>query len=250
MVLITGASSGIGEETARKFAKSGKDLLLIARRKERLEKLQKEFKALGVNVEIAVLDVRDGEKVRAWGEKNAALLSKVTVLVNNAGLAKGMSTFQDSHPTEWTDMIDTNVTGVLSMTHLLLPHFLKKNEGHIVFLGSVAARWIYGKGNIYCATKAAIHAFSESLRLDLLGKNIRVTEISPGLVETEFSEVRFHGDKERAKSVYKGIKPLSADDIAESIYWAVSVPKHMNVQEMILYPVWQASPNFIHRVTE
>lgn len=250
MILITGASSGIGEATARKFAKSGNNLLLIARRKERLLKLQEELKALGVRVETAVLDVREGEKVRAWGEKNSELLSEITVLVNNAGLAKGMTTFQDSQPNEWADMIDTNVTGVLSMTHLLLPHFLKKNEGHIVNLGSVAARWIYGKGNIYCASKAAIHAFSESLRLDLLGKNIRVTEISPGLVETEFSEVRFHGDKERAKSVYKGITPLSAGDIAESIYWSVSVPKHMNVQEMILYPVWQASPSSIHRITE
>lgn len=250
MILITGASSGIGEATARRFAKEGRDLLLVARRKEKLESLEKEFRSLGVNVISSVLDVRNGESIRAWGKKNTALLEKTSVLINNAGLAKGMVPFQESDPSEWKEMTETNIDGVLSMTHLLLPFFLKKNEGHIVNMGSVASRWIYPKGNIYCATKAAIHAFSESLRLDLLGKNIRVTEISPGLVETEFSEVRFNGDKTRAKKVYEGIKALSPEDIAEAIYWAVKLPSHMNVQEMILYPVHQASPSFIHRITE
>ncbi len=250
MVLITGASSGIGAETARKFAKNGSDLILIARRKDKLQALAEELKAFGVRVEYFVLDVTKSLELCKWAETNKTLLESISVLVNNAGLAKGMSSFQESSSEEWKEMIDTNITGVLQMTHLMLPHFLKKNDGHIVNLGSVAARWIYAKGNIYCATKAAIHAFSESLRLDLLGKNIRVSEISPGLVQTEFSEVRFNGDKERAKSVYKGIKALSAGDIAEAIYWSVKVPKHMNVQEMILYPVHQASPSFIHRVTE
>jgi len=250
MIFITGATSGIGEATARKFAKEGNDLLLIARRSEKLKLLENEFTRLGVKVKTSVLDVRNLEDIKKWEIENKKILEEVTVLVNNAGLAKGMTNFQDSVPEEWKEMIDTNIYGVLHFTHLLLPYFLKKNDGHIVNLGSVAGRWNYAKGNIYCATKAAIHAFSESLRLDLLGKNIRVTEISPGLVETEFSTVRFNGDKEKAKRVYTGIKALTAEDISEAIYWSVKVPKHMNVQEMILYPVHQASPSQIHRGTE
>lgn len=245
MILITGASSGIGAATARAFARLKRPLILWARRTDRLEDLKKECLALGSpEVAIAPVDVRDASAIGK--ETAASLYARVEVLVNNAGLARGLSPFQSDSPAHWDDMIDTNLKGVLNVTHAILPHLLKRNSGHIVNVGSVAGRWFYPKGHVYCATKAAVHALNEGLRLDLVGTNIRVTEISPGMVETEFSQVRLE-DAEKAKQVYAGLQPLVADDVAETIVWCCLRPSHVNVQELVLYPTAQASTTVVHR---
>lgn len=245
MILITGASSGIGAATARAFARAKRPLILWARRRERLESLKKECLALGApEVLIAVIDVRDASAITE--ETRLPHYARVDVLVNNAGLARGLSPFQSDEPSHWDDMIDTNLKGVLNVTHALLPYLLKKNSGHIVNVGSVAGRWYYPKGHVYCATKAAVHALNEGLRLDLVGTNIRVTEISPGMVETEFSNVRLEDDA-KAKQVYAGLQPLVAEDVAETILWCCQRPAHVNVQELVLYPTAQASPTVVHR---
>ena len=195
MILITGASSGIGEACARAFAKEKKDLFLVARRLNRLECLARELSQLyGVRVLTAAIDVCDREQIKALTKSHSSDFSEIDVLVNNAGLASGLDTFQEGNESDWDQMIATNISGVLSFTQAVLPFFIKKNAGHIIMMGSVAARWMYPKGNVYSASKAAIHAFAESLRLDLLGTKIRVTTVAPGMVETEFSQVRFKGD--------------------------------------------------------
>ena len=204
MILITGASAGIGEATARLFAEKKRNLILLARRVERLHALAAELKgAKGIQVAVFELDVRDNEAVSDWAEREAALLAQVSVLVNSAGLARGVAPLQDGKVSDWEEMIETNVSGLLRITRALLPHFIQKRSGHIVNLGSVAGHHTYPGGNVYCATKFAVHALSESLRLDLNGTGIRVTEISPGMVETEFSEVRL-GDPARAASGLSG----------------------------------------------
>jgi NADP-dependent 3-hydroxy acid dehydrogenase YdfG len=239
--LITGASSGIGAATARALAKNGWKLLLVARRKDRLEAIARELDAQAFAV-----DLSQPAAIERFAREQASVLSGVSALVNNAGLARGMSSFQDSQAAEWAEMIDVNVRAVLQLTHAMIPHFQKAGGGHIVNLGSVAGRWVYPKGHVYCMTKAAIGAFTQALRHDLMGQPIRVTEISPGMVETEFSEVRL-GDAAKAKAVYAGMQPLTADDIADAIAWALSRPAHVNVQEMVLYPVSQAAPGFVAR---
>jgi 3-hydroxy acid dehydrogenase/malonic semialdehyde reductase len=169
------------------------------------------------------------------------------VLVNNAGLAKGLSSIQDGDPADWEEMIDTNVKGLLSVTRAVLPHFLKNGRGHVVNLGSVAGHWVYPKGNVYVATKFAVRALTQAMRMDLSGTPIRVTEISPGMVETEFSLVRFGGDVARAKAVYSDFDPLRPEDIAETITWCVNRPARVNIQELVIYPTAQASPTLITR---
>ena len=247
MILITGASGGIGEATARAFATEKKDLILLARRKDRLEALEKSLKTQhGVIAHTFVVDVSDADEVRAFASKNSQLLDRVEVLINNAGVGRGLDLIQDGKPSDWDEMIDTNVKGLLSITHAVLPHLLKKGRGHIVNLGSAAGFYTYPKGNIYCATKAAVRALTEALRLDLSGKGIRVTEVSPGMVETEFSAVRL-GDVAKAKKVYEGMTPLTAQDVAETILWCVNRPAHVNIQEVILYPTDQASTTIVHR---
>jgi NADP-dependent 3-hydroxy acid dehydrogenase YdfG len=246
MILITGASSGIGEATARAFAAAGKDLILTARRFEKLEEvaagIEKEF---GRKVRVFELDVSDRAAVSKWVEAEKALLAKVTVLVNNAGLAKGLSTLQAGNPEDWDVMIDTNIKGLLYMTRALLP-FLIQSKGHIVNMGSVAGYWAYAKGNVYSATKFAVRAITESLRIDLSGTGVRVTEIAPGMVETEFSQVRL-GDAEKAKALYAGMRPLVAADIAEAIVWCAARPERINIQELVIYSTDQASPSLVHR---
>lgn len=247
MVFITGASSGIGEACAFRFAKEGHSLILMARRKERLEALK--FKIENehdVDVTLCVGDVCDRPALLKWIQANEAVVSKTAVLINNAGLAKGLSTLQEGSPGDWEVMIDTNVKGLLNVTHALLPFLLKKNEGHIINMGSVAGRWAYPKGNVYCASKAAIALLNEGLRMDLNGTGIRVTEIAPGMVETEFSMVRLE-DAAKAKAVYSGLDPLTAADIADAVYWCASRPKRVNIQEMVIYPTDQASPGIVHR---
>jgi hypothetical protein len=247
MILITGATAGIGEATARIFAENGQDLFLVGRRRDRLETLSDELKqAHKVRIHTYALDISRSDEVRSFAQASAKLLEETKVLINNAGLAKGLHPIQEVDSRDWDAMIDTNVKGVLAMSRELLPYFIKRGDGHIVNLGSVAGHYNYPKGNVYCATKAAVHALTEGMRMDLLGTGVRITEISPGMVETEFSVVRL-GDQEKAKSVYQGMTPLTARDIAETILWCVKRPHHVNIQEIVLYPTDQASPTLVHR---
>jgi NADP-dependent 3-hydroxy acid dehydrogenase YdfG len=233
-ILITGATSGIGEACARLLRAKwpGARLLLTGRRADRLERLQAELKA-----EVFVLDIRDRKAVARFAEG----LEGVDALVNNAGLAAGLDTFQEASLNDWEEMIDTNVKGLLYITRALLPKMIAAGSGHIVNIGSVAGRQVYPKGHVYNATKFAVHALTEALRLDLQGTGLRVTEIQPGMVETEFSKVRFKGDEAKAKSVYSGLKPLQPEDVAEAIFWSLNQPPHVNVQEILLMPTDQAS---------
>lgn len=249
MILITGATAGIGEATARIFAQEGENLLLVGRRRDRLETLSSELtKAHKIQVHTFALDVRRASDVQAFARSAKPLLERVTVLLNNAGLAKGLHPIQEMDHSMWDPMIDTNIKGLLAMTREVLPYFIQKGDGHIVNLGSIAGHFTYPKGNVYSATKFAVHALTESMRLDLSGTGIRVSEISPGMVETEFSKVRL-GDEAKAKAVYAGMTPLTAQDIAETILWCVRRPKHVNIQEVVIYPTDQASATVVHRRT-
>lgn len=246
-VFITGGSGGIGAATAALFAKDRRPLVLWARRRERLEAVAKRCRELGSpRVHLATVDVRDRAAIDAEIRANPAVYREANVLINNAGLAKGMVPFQEAKTEDIALMVDTNVTGFLHVTQAILPFFLEANRGHLVHLWSAAARWAYPKGHVYCATKAAVHSLTETLRLDLNGTAIRVTEISPGMVNTDFSTVRF-GDAERAKAVYAGMTPLTAEDIADTIHWAATRPAHVNIQEMVIYPVDQASTSVVSR---
>lgn len=241
LALVTGASSGIGAATARALSAAGFDLFLVARRADRLRELARSLESRG-RVDWQALDVRSGF---ASAEALPGL-DRVRVLVNNAGLAKGVAGVQDGDPRDWDEMIDTNIKGLLGLTRAVLPHMVRAGRGHVVNVGSVAGRWVYPGGAVYCATKFAVRALSEGLRLDLSGTGVRVTNVEPGMVETEFSQVRF-GNGERAKAVYKGMTPLKAEDVAESIVWCVTRPPQVNVQELVLYPTDQASPTTVHR---
>jgi hypothetical protein len=247
MILITGASSGIGEATALAFAREKRDLLLVARRNDRLERLALKLKKEhGIRCETSRLDVSDAGAVVRFAESHRECLGEIDVLVNSAGLARGMDFFQDGKLEDWEEMIGANLRGLLYVTRQVLPEMVKKGRGHIVNMGSVAGRWVYPKGNVYSATKRAVSALTEGLRMDLSGTGIRVTEISPGMVETEFSRVRLR-DPARAKTVYQGMTPLSPADIAEAIVWCVNRPAHVNIQEVVLYPTAQASPTLVSR---
>ena len=249
-VFITGASAGIGEACARAFAAAKQDLVLVARRKDRLEHLRDELvKAHGVKVDLVALDVQDRKAVDALFRERKELLSKVEILINSAGLAKGRGPIQDGLPEDWDVVIDTNIKGLLYMTRAFLPQMIARGDGHIVNLGSAAGFWTYPNGNIYSATKYAVRAITESLRLDLNGTGIRVTEVSPGMVETDFSRVRFGGDEEKAKAVYAGMTPLNAVDVAETILWCVQRPKRVNIQEVVMFPTDQASVSVVSRRT-
>jgi 3-hydroxy acid dehydrogenase/malonic semialdehyde reductase len=249
MILITGASSGIGEACARVFAKAGRPLILVARREEKLQaladKIKKEY---AIEPHCVALDVQDPQAIEARVKENPELYSQVTVLVNNAGLAKGLGPIQDGKTEDWDTMIDTNIKGLLYMTRAILPFMIKRRSGHIVNLGSVAGYWAYPNGNVYSATKFAVRGLNESMRLDLQGTGVRVTEIAPGMVKTEFSEVRLQ-NKEKAEAVYAGMEPLNAQDVAEAIEWCVSRPARVNIQELVIYPTDQASTTFVHRQT-
>ena len=247
MILITGASSGIGEATARLLASENKNLILIARRIDKLNKLASELqKQYHIKVHAFELDLSNINATNLLFKNNLELFNQVEVLINNAGLAKGLKFFQDVLEKEIHEMLDVNIKSLMIMTKNILPIFLKKNAGHIINIGSTATHQIYPKGNVYCATKAAVHAFNQSLRLDLNGKNIRVTEISPGMVNTEFSTVRF-GNKSDAEKVYEGMEALTPMDIAETIAWTINRPKRVNIQEIIIYPTDQASTTLVSR---
>jgi 3-hydroxy acid dehydrogenase / malonic semialdehyde reductase len=245
--LITGASAGIGEATTLELSSQGYNLILVARRKERLEKLKKKIeKSTKTQVLIASLDVQKSKNIDAFIKEFKKQLKSLDVLVNNAGLARGADKFQDSKTSDWDEMIDTNVKGLLYLTRAVLPFLIANQSGHIINMGSVAGRWVYPGGAVYCASKFAVRAISDALRLDLQGTQIRVSNIEPGMVRTEFSEVRFQ-DKDKAQQVYAGMKPLTATDIAETIAWVLNRPAHVNIQELVIYPTDQASVRDVWR---
>lgn len=244
--LVTGATSGIGKATALALAKAGYDLHLIGRREERLQEVAEEVGRLGRVARVCVLDIRDRGAVDDFFQSEGSALSELEVLVNNAGLAKGVEKMQEARQADWDEMLDTNVKGLLAFTRGVLPHLVKKKKGHIVNLGSVAGRWIYPGGAVYCASKFAVRAITEGLRMDLAGTGIRVTNIEPGMVETEFSLVRL-GDEKAAAKVYEGMKPLSAEDIADCVLWALQRPAHVNIQELVVFPTDQAAVGQVHR---
>lgn len=241
-VLVTGASSGIGRASAEAFAAQGHELILVARREERLRELAAR---LG-RASFVALDVSDRKAVEAAARAHADSWSRVDVLVNAAGLARGLAPLHEDDPAGWDEMIDTNVKGLLAMTRAVLPGMIARRSGHVVNLGSVAGFWVYPKGAVYCASKHAVRAISEGLRLDVHGTGVRVTEISPGMVETEFSNVRLRDD-ERARAVYAGMKPLSAEDVAETVLWCVGRPAHVNIQELVVFPTQQSAVGLVDR---
>ena len=247
-VLITGASSGIGAATAEAFCKAGaKEVIVTGRRHDRLKELAQGWSdRYDCDVAAVIHDVRDRTATEQLVADNPGLFD-VDILVNNAGLARGTDPMQEADPTDWEEMLDTNVLGLLYMTRSVLPAMLKKGSGHVVNLGSVAGRWVYPGGGVYAATKHAVKALTEGLRMDLHGSGIRVTNIEPGLVETEFSVVRFKGDDARAKKVYADTRPLRPEDVADAVIWCCSRPAHVNVQELVLYPTDQAHVGMVHR---
>jgi 3-hydroxy acid dehydrogenase / malonic semialdehyde reductase len=248
IALITGATSGIGEACAHVFARERYDLILTGRRMERLEKLAKQLKS-EYNVEIAVssFDVRNRDDVISNLEELPPEWKKVNVLVNNAGLSQGLDPVQSGSYEDWETMIDTNIKGLLYVSRVVSNWMITNGFGHIVNLGSIAGKEVYANGNVYCATKYAVDALNKGMRIDLLPHGIRVTGVHPGAVETEFSEVRFKGDTERAKKVYDGFEPLAAMDVAETIWFAVSRPPHVNINELTVMPTAQASATSIFR---
>jgi NADP-dependent 3-hydroxy acid dehydrogenase YdfG len=241
-ILITGASSGIGEGCARKFASQGARLILNARSTDKLRTLAEEMKQK-YNSECYVLpfDVRDRDSAAAALNALPEEWKSIDILINNAGLAIGVDKEYEGNPDEWDVMIDTNVKALLSMTRLVVPGMIERGRGHIINIGSIAGDAAYPGGSVYCATKAAVKALSDGLRIDLVDTPLRVTNIKPGLVETNFSVVRFRGDKDKADNVYSGIKPLNGDDIAEVVYFAASAPEHMQVAEVLVMPTYQAT---------
>lgn len=247
IVLITGASSGIGEACARKFAEGGYDLILTARRAEKLAELKAELEAEGTKVKTLTFDVRDAEAAETAVDSLEPEWRKINVLINNAGLALGLDKEYEGDPDDWNTMIDTNIKGLLTMTRLIVPGMVERNEGHVINIGSVAGDAAYAKGNVYCATKAAVKTITDGLRIDLAETAVRVTNLKPGLVETNFSNVRFHGDNQRADNVYKGITPLTGADIADVAFYAASAPKHVQIAEVLILATHQASGSVIYR---
>ena len=244
--LITGATSGIGKATAQEFAKHKIRLILCGRREKRLQTLKEELSKL-TEVTTLQFDVSKKEEVISAIESLPKSFNKIDILINNAGNAHGLSTIQDGNMDDWDAMIDINVKGLLYVTKAIIPKMIAKNEGFIVNIGSAAGKEVYKNGNVYCASKFAVNALNKSMRLDLNDYNIRVSAIHPGMVETEFSEVRFKGDTERAKSVYTGLTPLQATDIADIIYFVISRPYYVNIEELVVYPIAQASATLINR---
>lgn len=248
IALITGATAGIGKATAEKLARKGFDIIITGRRKEKLQELEgllkKEYKAEVLSLEF---DVRNYAEV----EKHLANLPErwknIDVLVNNAGLAVGLNPIQEGDVDDWERMIDTNIKGLLYVTRTVSPGMIKRKSGHIINIGSIAAKEVYANGSVYCATKHAVKALSQGMRLDMVNYGIKVTLVCPGAVETEFSVVRFKGDQSRADKVYDGFVPLAAEDIADAIYYAVSAPDHVDVQDVLVMPKAQASATVFHR---
>jgi 3-hydroxy acid dehydrogenase / malonic semialdehyde reductase len=247
IIFITGASSGFGEAIARTFAAEGAHCILCARRSDKLKALAEQIiKKYGTRVHTVTLDVRNNKDVASQIAALPPEWQNIDILVNNAGLSRGLDKIHEASITDWEEMIDTNVKGLLYVSRAVIPGIVARGGGHIINIGSIAGMDVYPSGNVYCATKHAVRALSTGMRMDLLGKNIRVTNIQPGMAETEFSKVRFHGDEDRAAQVYKNITPLSADDIADAALYAATRPAHVNITELTLTPISQASPAYIH----
>ena len=247
IVFITGATSGIGLGCARKFAANGDKLILTGRNATRLSEISGELKAQGAQVVALQFDVRDRDAAQEAIESLPAEWSKIDVLVNNAGLALGLEPEYEGDFSDWDGMIDTNIKGLLTMTRLIVPGMIERNSGHIINIGSVAGDAAYAGGNVYCATKAAVKALSDGLRIDVASTAVRVTNLKPGLVETNFSNVRFHGDTDRAAKLYQGIKPLTGDDIADVAVYAANAPAHVQIAEVLILATHQASGSVIVR---
>src|ERR1700743_3883772 len=248
IVFITGASAGIGASTALAFAAEGARLLLAARRTDKLaEVVAAAWERGAAAVHSFVLDVRDHVAVQQAIDDLPAEWAEIDILVNNAGLSRGLEKLYTGKIQDWEEMIDTNVKGLLYVTRVVVPGMVERGRGHVINLGSTAGEITYPNGAVYCATKAAEHAINDGLRQDLLGTPVRVTSIDPGMVETEFSEVRFRGDKERAAKVYQGLTPLHPSDVADAIVWAATRPAHVNIDEIVLRPLDQATSTLVHR---
>jgi serine 3-dehydrogenase len=248
LALITGASSGFGEACARGFAAEGANLVLWARRLPRLNTLKDELmNAHGVNVRVDELDVRDREAVLALASALADAGTVPDILVNNAGLAAGLEAIYRGDFEDWDRMIDTNIKGLLNVTRAILPSMVERNRGHVINIGSVAGRIAYPKGNVYNATKFAVRALNEAMNIDLVGTRIRMSTVDPGAANTEFSDVRFHGDKEKAKAVYTGFEPLTARDVADAVLYIAGTPEHVNITELVIMPTAQRNPYVLHR---
>ncbi|MFB2921433.1 SDR family oxidoreductase [Aerosakkonema funiforme] len=248
IVLITGASSGIGASCAKIFAQAGAKLILAARRFERLEELAARLgKEFSSSIHLLQLDVRDRTQVESALKSLPEPWSNIDILINNAGLSRGLNKLQEGSFQDWEEMIDTNIKGLLYVTRYIVPGMINRGKGHVVNIGSIAAYQTYPGGNVYCGSKAAVRAISEGLKQDLLGTPVRVTCVDPGLVETEFSEVRFHGDTERAKKVYQGLTPLTPDDVADVVFFCATRPSHVNISQILLVPTDQATTTLVHR---
>ena len=248
IALITGATSGIGRAVADIFAENKYNLIVTGRRSERLQELKAALERQhGISVLALCFDVRDNDEVVRNIESLPVEWRNIDVLVNNAGLAVGLNHIQDGVLDDWERMIDTNIKGLLYVTRAVSPLMIARNSGHIVNICSIAGKEVYENGNVYCATKHAVDALSKAMRIDMLGHNIKVTNICPGAVETEFSIVRFKGDTQRAAGTYKGIEPLTGRDIAECIYFAVSLPKHVCINDMMIMPTAQADSRTFNR---
>ena len=246
--LVTGATSGFGMATARALAAEGCHVAITGRREDRLGSVAVEIrKTFSVDVLPLRFDVRDLAQVRSALEGAPGLLGKLDILVNNAGLALALDPLQSGDTADWDQMIDTNVKGLLYVSRLVLPGMVERGRGHVVNIGSVAGHQTYPGGAVYSATKYAVRAITDALRYDVLGKGVRVSNVEPGLAETEFSEVRFKGDRGRAKTVYEGMTPLRGDDVADAVVWCLTRPSHVNVQSVLLMPTDQASAHAVHR---
>ncbi|HDJ34082.1 MAG TPA: SDR family NAD(P)-dependent oxidoreductase [Bacteroidetes bacterium] len=247
-VWITGASAGIGMETALLLAETGYQLILSSRRKKQLEDLsEKILRRYGTSVQVVPLDVTERKEVEKAVRGLPEDWAQVDILINNAGLAAGLDHLQEGDINDWERMIDTNIKGLLYMTRSLLPGMAERGRGHVVNLGSIAGKEVYERGNVYCATKHAVDALSRAMRIDLLGRGIRVTNIAPGLVETEFSLVRFKGDTRKAKDPYRGMTPLGGRDVAEAILFAITRPPHVCINDLVITPTAQANSFYVKR---
>ncbi|HIZ92193.1 MAG TPA: SDR family NAD(P)-dependent oxidoreductase [Candidatus Bacteroides merdavium] len=246
-IFITGATSGIGEGCARKFAHAGCNLILNGRNIEKLESLKRELSAQGTEVLTLPFDVRDRQAMRQALDSLEGKWQNIDVLVNNAGLVIGMDKEHEGSLDEWDIVIDTNIKGLLAMTRMIVPGMVERGCGHIINIGSIAGDAAYGGGSVYCATKAAVKALSDGLRIDLVDTPLRVTNIKPGMVETNFSVIRFRGNQNKADAVYNGIRPLTGDDVADVVYYAASAPAHVQIAEVLVMPTYQATGTICHR---
>lgn len=248
IVFVTGATSGIGRSCVFRFAESGYDIIMSGRREDRLHEIEADLKTkFSIRVLSLIMDVTHRESVEKIIKNIPESFKHIDVLVNNAGLALGLESFESGNPVDWDRMLDTNVKGLLNVSQAVVKYMISQGSGHIINIGSIAGREVYAKGNIYCATKAAVDSLSKGMRIDLLPYGIRVTQIAPGAVETEFSMVRFNGDEEKARKVYDGFEPLHPDDVAEVVHYAASLPPHININDLLLMPTAQAAATQILR---